>query len=159
MFVVVTVGGAILSSWLLVQYRTRVTFAKRLAARVQLSANEKGELVNIAALTSFGWERLFVFPPYTSPEQIRSGLGHSWVFASLTGIQNSEGHCLLVFTKSDRVVQHCMFQRKHGDFTSADARLSMVKDNAVFLSKRMKVGFHGSECERLVVLPLTRDSM
>ncbi len=140
--------------WHLIQHHKRATFERRLAARIELAADQNDELINLSALTPFLWERVFFFCPYTSSEQIGNALGRQWTWASLTGIETSEGFFLIVFIRSNRVVQHCMFPRNKGDFDIPAGQASMAVDNAVFKSMRKKFKFRGASFEWLVVEPL-----
>lgn len=126
-----------------------------LALRIEAVANNKNEFINLAAITSFSWDKVHVFCPYTSPDKICATLGYPWWWASSTGIQTTESFFLLVFVKSGHVRQYCMFPRIKGDFEGTTKCFTMTKHNAVFLSElEMSVYMYkGTSYRRLKVFP------
>ncbi len=84
-----------------------------------IQKNRAGEVdkVDLSLLTSFSWDRLYVFGPYTLPEKIDMALGHYWIGSRFTEIQSSDGISLLIFTNNAQVVQYLEFPRSQGDFS------------------------------------------
>lgn len=87
-----------------------------------ISQNQAGEIsvVDISSITTFSWDRLFVFAPYTSHERMDAILGRFWLGSRFTTIESSDRVTLIVFTKNGRVVQYLEFPRGQGDFSTAD---------------------------------------
>ena len=69
----------------------------------EVSAAE-GSAVVIAAVTNLNWDRMYVFPAYTSGEDVNAATGLSYP----DGFRNHvpEGKDLVVFAFSDRPVCH-----------------------------------------------------
>lgn len=143
--------GLFLGSFL-IRYYERLVFMHALSARVAECADHEREFVNIAALTPFRWDTVYVFPPYSSSEMIQKALGGSWWFVNWCEIQKSEGHFLIVFTRNHRVVQHCMYERRYGDFVGMSYTSAISIHNAVFVSKRQAGSKQGAEY--IDVMPL-----
>ena len=70
----------------------------------------------IADATAFPWDRLFVFPPYASPETIRGVLGFAWDTPPSARIESRDDIALLVFVHAGQVVAHSAQPRRPGDF-------------------------------------------
>jgi hypothetical protein len=104
---------------------------QELAGRISIAAQSShGGEVNIRKLTTFDWERLFVFPPYTSSFQVQKELGFSW--AESRRIEMQEGFVLLVFVGHGRVVRFVDQPRGGGDFSSCYRPGGFLRMEAVF---------------------------
>ena len=77
-----------------------------LSKMVNRYKNGEIEVVDLSALTSLSWDRLYLFGDYTYPTEIDSLVGRSWRDNCYTNISNSDGYVLLVFVEND-VVVHC----------------------------------------------------
>ena len=67
--------------------------------------------------TTFEWDRVFFFPPYSSAEVIQDRLGYAWTKAEHSRVTNLDSHTLIVLTKSGRVVHAFDYPRGRGDFS------------------------------------------
>jgi hypothetical protein len=103
-------------------------------------------VVDFAKVAPFAWDRVFIFPPYTTREQIDSSLGFHWAGARWSAVQNYEGWNLLVFVHDGAVV--CWFDhgRLDGDLMhlpdskgysrdQARFRVNLSQDQRLLLSK------------------------
>ncbi|HXD10365.1 MAG TPA: hypothetical protein VN653_09910 [Anaerolineales bacterium] len=63
-------------------------------------------VIDLSTLTTFSWDRLYMFGAYTEPSEIDTVIGKSWRRNCYTEIRTSDGYTLLVFTKNNIVV-HC----------------------------------------------------
>jgi len=84
------------------------------------SQYESGKIpfVDLSALTSFTWDRLYIFGPYTLYSELNSKIGISWMFVCSTDIDVLEETALLVF-KRNGIVEHCLeYSILKYDFTS-----------------------------------------
>lgn len=80
--------------------------------------NEKIPSVDLSAITSFSWDRLYIFGPYTSYYHLNSKVGVSWMFVCSTDIDVLDETALLVFKRNSTVV-HCLeYPTERYDFTS-----------------------------------------
>lgn len=100
-----------------------------------ISQNQAGEIpvVDFSSITTFSWDRLYIFGPYTSSEKIDSILGSFWIGSRFTSIKSSDRITLLVFTKNGRVVQYLEFPRGQGDFSPADNGKGYAIEESRFL--------------------------
>ena len=68
--------------------------------------NKRGTILNIQDVTSFKWDRLDIYTPYTSYKDEKGEI-----------IEIDEGHCLLVFSNSGVPVSKLKYKRYYGDFS------------------------------------------
>jgi len=76
-----------------------------LSAMISRYENGETSFIDLSAITSFSWDRLYVFGPYTPLSSLESTVGRSWRNICFTQIDVLEGYDLLVFTKNKRVVR------------------------------------------------------
>ena len=90
--------------------RDKVLGPKLAAATMQ--AYETHGVVKIDSLTTFPWERFYMFKPKQSPEQIDNILGFHWAtdYSDLT-----DTYCLFVFVVGKKVTHSLKFPRYEGD--------------------------------------------
>jgi hypothetical protein len=82
--------------------------------------NGEIDIVDLSALTTFSWDRLYLFGDYAQPSEIASIVGRSWRENCYTQISVSDGYILLVFVGNDEVV-HCMdYPKDEGYFLISD---------------------------------------
>ena len=112
----------------------RDRLAKTLVAFITQDWEREGEAtLRLEALTPFGWDRVYIFPPYTTPEGVRKSLGFDWPKASAIGIDSRDDINLLVFVKDGRVVQYVAYPRVHGDFHQLGDPSGYSPEEAVFV--------------------------
>ncbi len=84
-----------------------------LEATLAAAAGSEGDggTIDLAGVADFGWDRAYLFGPYTAPDQISEGLGFEWTPLSPFGgavigdlLMPSEGFALLVFVQAERDV-------------------------------------------------------
>jgi hypothetical protein len=105
--------------------------------------NGEVEVVDISAVTTFSWQRLYIFGPYTSPFKMDDTVGRSWRKKCYTNILASDGISLLVFTDGKTVV-HCLdFPRNEGWFpefleglTPQEARFTMKNKSLIWVGDK-----------------------
>lgn len=83
-----------------------------------ISRYENGKVseIDLATITEFSWDRLYVFGPYTQPEEIKSIIGKSWYVNCFTQIDSLENSALLVFTSNAEVVYCLDYPMGENDF-------------------------------------------
>jgi hypothetical protein len=75
-----------------------------LARSIEASARHGDvAILDMSETAAFPWDRLFVFEPYTSSEEVERELGRSWWHSDR--IEMFDTFTLLVFVKGDRVVR------------------------------------------------------
>ena len=68
------------------------------------SAGLSGKPVRLASVTGFEWDRVHVFPPYTTHDTVREQLGFDWGGADDSDIDMLDWITLLVFVRDGEVV-------------------------------------------------------
>ncbi len=91
-----------------------------LAAKLtnMISRYKKGELdaIDLSVVTTFSWDRLYMFGDYTSASEIDAVVGRSWRKNCYTQIGLSDGYTLLVFIENNTVF-HCLdYPKDEGNF-------------------------------------------
>jgi hypothetical protein len=87
-------------------------------------------VVNVPELATFAWDRLIIFPPYTSSSQIEKELGFSW--SESDWIEKRDDVALLVFVDQGRVVRFVDHPRGRGDFSKCHRTGGFGRTEAVF---------------------------
>jgi hypothetical protein len=124
-------------------------FALTLKEKVAQSSKSPRE-VDLASVTAFSWDRLYIFGPYTPPGMINATLGYDWPEASRTGIEVSDGFNLFVFERSNKVVKYFKIPRLI-DFEGIQYPFRCTRDAASF-----SVRVDDSNSERIILRPLAR---
>ena len=90
----------------------------KIAVLDAISRHKNGETPNVdlSSVTTFPWDRLYVFESYTQPSEIDAVVGRSWRKSCYTTIHTSEGLALLVFTNSGQVVDCIEIPTNVADF-------------------------------------------
>ena len=101
----------------------------------------KVDVIDLKTTTSFQWDRLYVFGPYTHSSRIVETVGTDWADICSASIEYDDGIVLLVFTLNGRSVQCVEYGRDNGDFDMLeDYRAGISIDDAHFvLDKRENV--------------------
>ena len=95
--------------------------------------------IDMAAIAETAWDRLYVFPPYSSEETVTNALQCAWADYRRTGIRHDDTCTLLVFTKNGSVTEWTMHGRGAGDFAGlyrstgysrAEARFRIIYSGA-----------------------------
>jgi hypothetical protein len=67
----------------------------------------------LSATTDFDWDRVYVFPQYSTPEAIESELGFEWGEAGDSEVRSTDSVHLIVFVEDGEVVR--AFDQDTGD--------------------------------------------
>src|SRR5688500_10513609 len=65
------------------------------AAITRAAAAQPGERIDLAKLSDFDWQRLYIFGPHARESEIESALGFDWLGVSKTKIAKSDEVSLL----------------------------------------------------------------
>jgi hypothetical protein len=101
-----------------------------------ISRHKNGEISNVdlSSVTTFPWDRLYVFESYTQPSEIAEVVGRSWRKSCYTTIHTSEGLALLVFTNSGQVVDCIEIPRNIADFAPLwEYEMGFSREEAQFI--------------------------
>ena len=100
-----------------------------------------GTQLRISDHTDFAWEELYVFPPYTSQEQIDRALGFEW--SDPSGISLKDTITLLVFVDDGEVVGWVAPLRSEADFASLSEGSPWTPETALFRVAGVRVVVQG----------------
>ncbi len=73
--------------------------------------------LDVRRVMPFDWEEFYVFPPYTSVNDIEKALGFGWRNAGKTKIDERDDIALLVFVMGRTVQEYVEHPRSEGDFS------------------------------------------
>jgi hypothetical protein len=111
-----------------------------LGRRISVAAETSDvSMVNVSEVAAFAWDRLFVFPPYTSSAQVEKELGFRW--SESARIESSDSFVLLVFVDRGRVVRFIEQPRSSGDFSPCHRAGGFSRAEAVFRFTKDTSGF------------------
>lgn len=118
-----------------------------LGERLEHCAASGASSFDFEAETDFGWDRMYVFGPYSSRARVEESLGFTWKGFEHTTIEMSDAVCLVVFVSDEKVV-HWYEQARavdllhlvdEGGYRPSEASFSIVRTGgrAVLRSKRV----------------------
>lgn len=110
----------------------------------------EGTTINIANLTNFEWEKLYIFDPYESRDSIQNTIGQEFLKENDIHISVSEEVTLLVFTKNNNVVHYFNHPRKKGDFAGLKAHEWLTPKNSIFEVAYKGYSLYG-KCPKLII--------
>jgi hypothetical protein len=93
----------------------------------------QGTTLTMSELAPFEWSRLYVFPPYTTPEQIDRELGFACASWQRADIEHRDDVYLLIFVDGPRVTRHVAHNRAKGDFAGLHRVGGYTRAEAVFV--------------------------
>lgn len=100
--------------------------------RVGAQARSTGN-VDLAELTNFNWDTVYVFSPYTDREQMCRELPPSWADCqSALPKYVDEGEFFVVFALGETVVRHEPHSRRNGDYCTSSCVLKLPRFRAKF---------------------------
>ncbi len=119
------------------QERQRQELESRLAAAVvKKQGSNKDVSIRLADLTNFGWDKVYIFHPYTPITTIDAELGSASAEVRHIPIDMSDSFNLLVFTQDGKVVSYLTYPTHLGEFSSRysvkHGRKGFSRNEAVF---------------------------
>lgn len=88
--------------------------------------------VIFAEITDFEWEYLYIFPPYSTLDEIKTRTGLTELNIK-TPIETSDSIVLFLFTKGNTLVEYFNLPREDGDFAFFDKTTPETAKYKVFL--------------------------
>ncbi len=73
--------------------------------------------LDLVRVMPFGWEKFYVFPPYTAIDDVEKAIGFKWGAAKKTRINERDDVTLLVFVIGRTVYEYIEQPRSEGDFS------------------------------------------
>lgn len=102
------------------------------AAIVSQYRRGSGTVLEMQVLAPFEWERLHVFPPYSTAEEIEHELGFPCPREHRARIEERDDVALLLFVRGRFVAQHLAHNRGRGDFAGLHRDGGHKRTEAVF---------------------------
>ncbi len=101
------------------RHQDRFKWAEFINNAIEYKTEHKSNPVyfDVRRIMPFGWEKFYVFPPYTTVETIENALGFRWRTAKKTGIGDRDDIALLVFVTGQTVQEYIEQPRNKGDFS------------------------------------------
>ncbi|WP_133510281.1 hypothetical protein [Candidatus Thiosymbion oneisti] len=87
--------------------------------------------LRLVDVTSFTWDRVAVFPPYTPRALVERTLGTS-VPSGAVAIERRDDVCLLVFLRAGKVTEWTLLPRNLGDLSESGVLASLTPETAIF---------------------------
>jgi len=109
--------------------------------------------IALTEATTFSWDRVYIFPPYTDRQSILASIRTKWDDIDRTGIEMRDDAVLIVFMRAGRVAAFAMFPRGAGDLGHIQATHGLAPEEARFVA-RWRTYTTG---ERRVILELAED--
>lgn len=100
-------------------------------AKFATETSKNGAIIRLADYSTFDWDRVHIFGPYTPAEVIKEEVGESVPFPH----GDSEGHCLLVFLSRGKVAAAFEVERNAGDFAELFHKGGYSREEAAFVIK------------------------
>ena len=97
------------------------------------------DAIDISTITSFEWDELYLFPPYSSYERIEQVLGFQWKGSKESHIQSLDGIVLFVFVDEEQVIQYMDYPRGLVDFVNVVRDSGYTPSDAVFILEGDKI--------------------
>jgi hypothetical protein len=106
----------------------------------QLMPNEEVSVIHVNDITTFAWDSLYIFKPYTPLDSINSTIGFEWSDLRTTRINTSDDFNLLIFIDNRVVVSFVRLPRNYGDFIRLKSNGPFVRSESSFVVKEEMYG-------------------
>jgi hypothetical protein len=117
-----------------VKYPTTGPSEAALSNAISRYKNGEISVVDLSTVTTFSWDRVYIFGPYTEFSKIDGIVGKSWRDSCFTTIQSSEGLSLLLFVNDHQAVGCIEYPRNMGDFAFLETQEAGFSDGeALFI--------------------------
>ncbi|MEX2603784.1 MAG: hypothetical protein WD361_06260 [Gracilimonas sp.] len=119
-----------------------IDFQNRLVEVVNTNDYSGNQSIAFGELTTFKWDSVHIFGPYTPSDIIFKRLGFRWDKVEDLSIQSDEINNLLVFTRQNKLVEYVEYPRYKGDFINLDLPQTFSVEEANFV---IKEEYYGSQ--------------
>ena len=89
--------------------------------------------IKIETLTTFEWDKVFLFSPYSTQSDIEKQLGTD--FKNSSNIETRDDIYLLVFLNDDKVVEYAEIQRHGSDFSIGKKNFLTPSDDVIRIER------------------------
>lgn len=93
-------------------------------------------MVDLGTAAPFDWDRVAIFEPYTTGNQVRDTLGFAWDSQAVAQLGSNDSHDLLLFCKEQRVVAEMRVPAGALDFSRSIVSQSFGRPDARFSVRR-----------------------
>ena len=140
-FVVATItlilSAVLAATWKLIQpvvisQQSPDAIATDLDALIKSYKAGEVDVIDISTITPFAWERLYLFGPYTTNEQIVEATGIRRLGSLKSMIEYSDGIVLFVFVNQNKIVKHMDYYRTP-DFVYSIRESGYSPSEAIFI--------------------------
>lgn len=121
---------------------------------------EESHDVDLAKLTTFGWDELFMYGPYMLRTEIckQLGISESDCRKQVRAESSDDGEMVLIFRKHGKIVHTELHFRINGDFLPLSFPQPLTPQNARFAAKTEGESTSGKPWMKLTYLPTTPDT-
>ncbi len=102
---------------------------KELAQAVSQGSNRKISLANLSIIE---WDKLYIYGPYTTNDDIASDIGGVNTQIIDASIEDRDDICLLIFTYKSNIKLSLVYPRKNFDFSTISTKNPVQREAAVF---------------------------
>lgn len=99
-------------------YPTRTPLEVALSETILRHKAGEIPVVDLSVITTFSWDRVYIFDPYSNLSEIDAVVGRSWRGRCFTSIETSDSYALLVFVKNGQYVECLEHPVGKGNFSS-----------------------------------------
>lgn len=124
----------VLVGWPLGRAEYRSRFLGREVAR------GPGTIIDFVDFGPAGWDRVYVFRPYTPPAAIQADLGFTWPGVTDTTIERYDGQTLVVFVRAGEVAGWFEHPMNRGDLKALANGVGYPREAARFVVQRDREG-------------------
>ncbi|TXF96908.1 hypothetical protein [Massilia arenae] len=119
----------------------------------KLVDERESETIRLAEATSFAWDQVYLFGPYTARRHVCTTLGiqEEHCERQIPFESQDDGDMSIAFLAEGRLVYYARHSRANGDFTPVPAGQPLSRDRAVFRSLRDGEGQGGLARGKLVL--------
>jgi hypothetical protein len=89
--------------------------------------------IRLKSLTTFDWDKAFLFAPYSTRETIVDQLGTD--FEDSSNINTRDDIYLLVFLNGDKVIQYVEIERQGSDFSAGEEGHLTPPEDAISIER------------------------
>ncbi|ADU32240.1 hypothetical protein [Evansella cellulosilytica] len=131
---VIVFGLVVLSFALIVYSQTTSQQNKDLEKAIySIVENDENDVIKIAAITDFNWDKAFLFEPYTPQQHMEEKLGVK--YKDRSNISMRDDIYLLVFLHEEKVVQYAEMNRQRNSFSIGNKEYLTPDNDTVYIDR------------------------
>jgi len=97
------------------------------------------QYIDFSAITTFSWDRMYIFAPYSGCERIDKAVGTItfWFDCQFTGIEMGKNSSLFIFTQKRKVVRYVLYEGYLDDFSRGFEQEGFKFQEAHFITDKI----------------------